>query len=354
MNFFVKKKSNPAVVYLTATRVAICSQEGLFSMDIDPSWIVNMDVKKLTEMEDALKTFLEKNAIKPTDFLIVLSVDVCFEKDWPGTNCDVEKVEIDKFVDAVPFEYVKWKSYKVGKGCKVVCVNKELYEAVQTEMERLEFSLIGVVPQSMTGVPMLQGLDGSVAKALLVKIETLRTEASLIEPYKFLSEKMKEEDAATKKKTIVLISVFSVLITILIVMVIIMKPFASPPKKKTAPVVVVPKVKPTVSPSPTPQPSASVSAILKVHIFNGSKIAGQAGLVQKQLTTIGIQDFTVGNLVEQNKDKTKVTFSTRVTASDREKIVTALEVLFFDMTVLEEEVPEFDVNITTGVQGNIR
>jgi hypothetical protein len=348
----IKKKKPVTVFYISKAKISAYTSNGLFYLDFDPSWIVNLDVKKPQEVEAAVKGFIEGNKIVPGPFLIVIASETCFEKEWPGEGCNTQIAEVEKFVDSVPFEFVKWREYKVGKGCKVVAVNRELYETVQTELERLGFTVAGVIPQSMSGVSLDSGLSASNGVALIAKMEVLRTEASLVEPHKFLSEKMKEEDAQNKKQTLILLAVFGLLISLLVSMIIVMKPFSSLPKKvQVVSTPVLEPANPVVS-TPTPVPSASVSASLKVQIFNGSKVAGQAGLVQKVLIPVGIKDTQTGNATEQNKGKTRIVFSSTVIAADREKILTALKTLFPEMTSLEGvNEGKFDVVITTGVEG---
>lgn len=350
-----KKKNPPAVVYLTRSRMGIYCPQGLFFKELDQKLMSNLDVVKPAELEQAVKEFLETNQIVPTTFLMVVSSDVCFEKDWEGENCDSQRSEIDKYIETVPFDYIRWKSFRVGKNCRVVAINREFYETVSTAMEKMGFTLEAVVPQSIIGIDMSAGLDDNIGKQLATKIEALRASASLFESYSYTNEIKKEEELTSQKRTPVLLIVFIVMIFLLVGLVVITKPFSSTSKKKEVPTenpaefqTKNPPAAPTSSPVVTEVGSASVSANLRVQVLNGSRVAGQADNVKKLLTTLGLKDFQTSNSPTENKGKTTVVFSKTVSPEDRNKIITVLTPTYGDIFAQEGELKQFDVVITTG------
>src|SRR4051794_9574314 len=88
MDFFLK--DSQAVLHLEFAQTIMHDLE-----------IINKD-----DLVALLKKFLEVNKIPVGDIIIILSDNLFFMKDFPPLPLNQQKLEVEKYIDIVPFENI--------------------------------------------------------------------------------------------------------------------------------------------------------------------------------------------------------------------------------------------------------
>jgi len=163
-----------------------------------------------------LQTFFSQHSISPSNFVIMISSNLIYKKDFPD-NPAPKNEDIQNFLDSVPFEEVLSKVYKLNKKMEVVATNKQFCDEVERSLVQLQSKVIAIVPLNIIQevIPELsQNLDLGIA---FTKIETIK-EYSFItfgeEVHKVLPEKKSE-----RNRFYILLVVFGFLLVVLIVMI---------------------------------------------------------------------------------------------------------------------------------------
>ncbi len=112
---------------------------------------------------------------------------------------------------------------------------------------------------------------------------------------------------------------------------------------------------PSETTAPTPTPSASPVAMedLTINILNGTGVAGEASLLQAELTDLGYANIEAANAEDQDETATTVTYGPGVSEDVKEEINELLEEMYTDVRVVEEEMEEFDIQILTGPRQDV-
>ena len=122
----------PLVIFVERSRLRLYSSKlsAIINWDYPPAAISDLDVKNVEILRQEIRLLVEKNKIPVSPILLIFSPSVCFEKSFPDGNPTQKQEDIQKFIDAVPFEYVRSKTVIVGKGSRVVVANRDFYEAL--------------------------------------------------------------------------------------------------------------------------------------------------------------------------------------------------------------------------------
>lgn len=245
-------------------------QSKIFQFVFQPTVFQDLELVDSNQLNLQLKTFVTTNKLTPANILFVISDTIIFEKVFiltPATNKDLE---IQKFLENIPFEHVSYKVIQNEKNYKVLAINKELYSSLQFSFESLAFKSLGVIPQSSLGdiYKTTQNLNTDIIKNVMTRFDILQKET-------FIQEEVKEVVQTTdpqnftdpvnlakpinKYRMPALISIFVLLIGVLGYVIYAQYPKkskASPvPSTIIAPTTVIPP--PSVTETPVSSPSAS-------------------------------------------------------------------------------------------------
>lgn len=104
----------------------------------------------------------------------------------------------------------------------------------------------------------------------------------------------------------------------------------------------------TSTPTPTSTAEPVAREELTINILNGTGVAGEASLLQAELTDLGYDNIEASNAEDQDETRTTVTYGPSVGEDVKEEINDLLEEMYTDVRIVEDELDEFDIQILTG------
>ncbi|MBI4226100.1 hypothetical protein HY612_03215 [Candidatus Roizmanbacteria bacterium] len=235
-----------------------------------PNIIQDLEVIDKDQLKLAVKSFVEANKLAPANILYIIADSIIFEKTFALTAETNKDIEIQKFLENIPFEYVIYKLIDGQKDYKVLAINKELYGGFKLSFESVGFKVLGIIPQSSLGELYRnnQSLNSDIVKYVLSRFELLQKQGFTQEEIKSTTQSSDNEDLINAKKTPsplnkyrlpLLLSLFVIVASILSFAVYIrytQKSKASPvPSTILAPPIASPT--PTIQETPSSTPSAS-------------------------------------------------------------------------------------------------
>lgn len=94
--------------------------------------------------------------------------------------------------------------------------------------------------------------------------------------------------------------------------------------------------------------SAEIKKQTKIHVLNGSDVAGQASKIKQKLTAIGYTNIITGNIQSSEASNSAIIYSTGISESIKNEIGELMDSLIGESTKGEEELNEFNIIITLG------
>ena len=273
----MQKIKNKSIVFIQKDKLEYFDeiQSRIFQFVFQPTIIQDLEIVDASQLNTQLKSFIEINKLTVSNILFIVAEAIIFEKTFqvvPNVNKDLE---IQKYLENIPFEHVSFKLIDGQKDYKVLAINKEFFAELKMVFESLGSKIVSVIPQSALAENYRnsQSFNSDMIKYILSHFDLLQkqgfiqTESNLPTPTLGEEEIIGEKQAQTpinqnpinKYRLPVLLSVFVVLIGVLSYFVYIQytqKSKASPvPSTIVAPPIYTPS--PTIEESPPSTPSAS-------------------------------------------------------------------------------------------------
>lgn len=144
--------------------------------------VKDLEIINQEELVNQIKIFSEQNVLIPANITIILSPSVVFEKDFQ-TQEESHDEEMQKFLDAVPFELIASKNIYSENGVRIVAANKTLYEEIGASFIKLGSVLDSVIPYEALGenIGLLNDLNVQNAEIVLKKVDTVKQMSFLID-----------------------------------------------------------------------------------------------------------------------------------------------------------------------------
>src|SRR3989337_2075433 len=131
--------------------------ENILSFPFSEAVVNSLEIINPQEFNNQIKAFVEINKFLPAALMIILSADVLFEKDIQTQDPNIQDLEVQKFLDVIPFETISTKTLPMdGQGVRIIAVIKNLVDAIRVSFEELGFLIEGIVPYEM-----VEGLEGT-------------------------------------------------------------------------------------------------------------------------------------------------------------------------------------------------
>src|SRR3989338_5885197 len=273
----MQKIKNKAIVFIHKDKLEYFdeTQSKIFQFVFQPNLIQDLEVVDKDQINIQLKSFIGTNKLTVANLLFVIAEAITFEKTFqivPNANKDLE---IQKFLENIPFEHVSYKIIDGQKDYKVLAINKELYDVFKFTFESLGFKVLSIIPQSALGDSYRnsQNLNSDMVKYILIHFDPLQKQGFFQEEIKPIPQTSEGEELTTsnqqprpvnqnpvnKYRFPILLSVFFVLIGVLSYFVYIQytqKSKASPvPSTIVAPQIDTPS--PIIQETPSSTSSAS-------------------------------------------------------------------------------------------------
>jgi len=103
-------------------------------------------------------------------------------------------------------------------------------------------------------------------------------------------------------------------------------------------------------PEATDEPEDVDMSDLTANVLNGTGIPKEASFVSDILKDLGYEDVEVGNASDQNQTVTLVVFSSNITKSMQDKVVSELEKSYKTVKSSTSSSAKYDVEVTTGTR----
>lgn len=134
----------------------------------------HLEIINSQKLNKLIEEFLEINKIEPSELFILLGKNTTFERDFTNIPRTERSIEMQKFLDIVPFEETLNKVFKIQKKEKIVVANKQFCEEIIAAFKAKEFNIFSIVPQSIV-FEVLPQLKGKLDLPLLLKkIESIK------------------------------------------------------------------------------------------------------------------------------------------------------------------------------------
>lgn len=224
-----------------------------FEITIPKDVLSHLEIVNAQKLDELLSKFIETKKITPSQIFIILGKNTTFEKDITDIARTERYIEIQKFLDIVPFEKTLNKIFKIQKKEKIVAANRDFCQKLIDVFTKLGFSVEAIIPET---------LFSETLPVLVKKIDTLK-QYNLLDSHNRASSSANTSSQPFLQNTrlIILASVFAILIITLIFMVYT-KYFTFNPKIK-APTVRVKQPIIRILTSPQASFSATPSGYLK-------------------------------------------------------------------------------------------
>ena len=151
-------------------------QSKIFQFIFQPNLIQDLEIVDQDQLLLQIKTFIATNKITPANILFIVANTVIFEKDFQVVPNTDKNLEIQKFLENIPFEHVIYKIIDGEKVSKVLALNRELYDVLKFSLESIGFKDLGIVVQSTLGDIFLniQNLNADMIKYTLLHFDQLQ------------------------------------------------------------------------------------------------------------------------------------------------------------------------------------
>lgn len=214
-----------SICFVDRGKLQFFSGGSVATFKFDQAVVRDIEVVNKDTFRKQLVTFVVSQKISSSHFVIIFSENICFSLDINLKLTEEEKRSvITNFKNSVPFEHVDAKVFSLSTGERLVCVNKDLYEAIIQALDLRGFTCLDVYPDYVIG--NLGAKSGLTAENAKVMAENASREGSrgffgnmVIEPEP--QTLMEKESFWTKnKRMIILVSIFGLLVLVLLIFVL--------------------------------------------------------------------------------------------------------------------------------------
>lgn len=349
------------------------NSDRVMEIEFPSSSLRHLEVVSRDEIVKTLVDNFKSANLRGQQAILVLSDQIVFERLIPNEDPGNAQKEIARFYHDIPLEeaHIAKKLVPLKGSILALAANRQLYQIIVEVAKEFGWKIKAVIPMTPFAkldeevqlnpeqVNQILGADDIYKEADFLNENILAPETT----DKPLEEEQNPEASTGKAKTIVTIVIalflMSLIIGSLFYFKIISLPFNLPwmnssPAASTAP-------EASQSAQTTPQEStasaneqvASVSAKLsradiKIHVLNGSQVAGQATKVKEKLVEIGYTNVITGNIEASEASGSSIIYSEGLEESVKEEINKLMDSLVEGITKTDESINEFNTVITLG------
>lgn len=107
-------------------------------------------------------------------------------------------------------------------------------------------------------------------------------------------------------------------------------------------------------PTPSPTPPAIDKSKIRIEVFNGTGIAGEAAVLKGRLVPLGYSQITTANATTQNNTTTEIAFAASVPQELRTELISLLDELYENVrTGSNITQNQLDIRIITGLRKGV-
>lgn len=336
-----------------------------------PELIRDFDVINKELLENLIKVFIANNKVPASNLIIVVADNASFIKDFvsppvnpalppttpPPTLEDLQNMA-NQYVEQVPFETVVSKTFPLATGIRAYATNQEVYEGINSILEKQGFIIQGVYPGLAFGqeISAKSVLDGQSVGIIMQKLSMLHSynllkeEATIVNttPEDEVEEKPESKIHLQNNKLTLIIAISVIMFIVMITGLILYqqstyKPYIAPPATSSG--------AQSTSVAPPPSEVNSTAPItfdvknLSVQITTVSSSATTAQKLSAALTPLGFKSITIQTQDSLATAQTLLVFSSRVPPEMRTEITTEVKKVLGEILVQEKSDAAADVVI---------
>lgn len=209
------------VIWFDKTGLSIYLEDKPFlRLNFTPDVFSNLEIVDKTKLENLARQFIKQSNLSYLTFILIMTSDVLFEKDWILPQSELQKKEEIDFIENIPFENTISHSWTKDNKKKLIAGNMDSIVFLEYIFEKDNGHMVGVFPYSIFGA----NIRNESVKEIWKKLGSLKLD-NLIEINKTqLSNKpeLNSHNNVSKDKALLpfLILIFVVLISLLIFLMI--------------------------------------------------------------------------------------------------------------------------------------
>ncbi|MBI4038380.1 LytR C-terminal domain-containing protein [Candidatus Daviesbacteria bacterium] len=332
------------LLYLRKDRIELFLGSKKAQVLFPASLVQNIEILDPASFKQLVHEFLSQLELKNKKILVVLSEELFFQTIIAGSDDEQPEVRASQFISSVPFDPAKiaFKKITSGNQIRLIAANKDFFRPFGST--ETSWKILAVVPISIfqDSEDIGNELDVNMVRKIMTKKPLIKA-GNLLSP---------EEEVISKSwlsKNYLTLLILVILSSILLAFIVFsdMDYFAK--NENVQKPTNLPKESSTSAEQEESSASAKESDQIRIQIFNGSGIVGQAAKLKNELNSLGYNNIEIGDAVGAGATKTIAVFSSQVSAGDREQILEKLKTIFETVEAQEgPEKDEFDAIITTG------
>src|SRR3989338_1499738 len=200
----MQKIKNKTIVFIHKDKLEYFDevQSKIFQFIFQPNLIQDLEVVDVDQLNVQLKSFIETNKLTVAKILFVIAEAIIFEKTFQLVANANKDLEIQKYLENIPFEHVSYKLIDGPKDYKVLAINKELSAVFKMAFESLGSKIVSIIPQSALGENYRnsQNLNSDMVKYILSHFDALQKEGFIQEEIKPPQPTNSEEELTVDKQ----------------------------------------------------------------------------------------------------------------------------------------------------------
>ncbi|PJC38731.1 hypothetical protein CO044_03460 [Candidatus Peregrinibacteria bacterium CG_4_9_14_0_2_um_filter_38_9] len=175
----------------------------------------NLEIIDRPKLGNLIETFIKQGNLNYLSFVLIMTSDVLFEKDWIMPQNEVQKKEESDFIDNIPFENTIVHSWIKDNKVKLIAVNQDVIFFIRDIFEKNGGHMIGAFPYSL----FRANVRNESVKEILKSVNDFKQD-DLIEISSQLPSKVNisSEQKPNKKNSSLplLVGIFAILLIILV------------------------------------------------------------------------------------------------------------------------------------------
>lgn len=140
------------VIWFDKTGLSIYLESKPFlRLNFTPDVFSNLEIINKVKLESLIRAFIKQNNLSYLTFILIMTSDILFEKDWIIPQTEAQKKEEADFIDNIPFENTVTHSWVKDNKKKLVVTNQDFIYFPKEVFEKDNGRLIAAFPYSLFG-----------------------------------------------------------------------------------------------------------------------------------------------------------------------------------------------------------
>lgn len=203
------------VIWFDKTGLSVYLENKSFiRLNFTPDVFANLEIIDRPKMGTLIETFIKQGSLNYLSFVLIMTSDVLFEKDWIIPQNEVQQKEESDFVDNIPFENTIIHSWVKDNKKKLIGGNQDVILFIRDIFEKNGGHMIGAFPYSLFGA----NVRNESVKEILRSINSFKQDNLIeISSQPAIKATNNSEQKSSKKNSSLplLIGVFVILIAVL-------------------------------------------------------------------------------------------------------------------------------------------